>query len=355
MSGKPSLSLPCPEQPAPEWASSTLSALAASDRDPFSDDKSPKPSQSTVSSPGFVAMPGGLPLSEQRLPEMDVQRVALDALETAKRPASVSEMSQNYHPSTQAGVGTFPGPPGEIRLALLSNERTRGRSVDKTVEESIESTPITKTSPIMITTNNNPITRPPHRSDPLLRHTGYIPGSLHDDTSAKLPGERRVKNLLSHDDETAGRLGKPGGIGTFAGSANESGLVLHPDKRKELEYKAPGGAFDSGASTDASIRTLPGSRQDTTDGRPHVASSSNPHSWKDEDGSRRAVEEIPDSEHPSTGVGLVPGGLTGSSGQSHPRKLRFIEKVKGEMKIISGKMGLSEGKTEGGRKMRGKN
>jgi len=209
----------------------------------------------------------------------------------------------------------------------------------------------------MTTTNNNLITR--HCSDPLSRHTGYIPGSLHDDTSlAKLPEERRLENLPSHDDENAGRLGKPGGIGTLPGSANESGLALRvSNERKEPEYKAPGGALSSGVSTDASNGTLPGSPQDTTDGRPHVASSlSKPqsvHSRKD-DASHRA-EEIPDSEHPSTGVGPVPRGLTNPSGQSHPKKLGFMDKVKGEMKILSGKMGLSEGKTEESRKMRGKN
>jgi len=238
-------------------------------------------------------------------------------------PRTTLPSEEIYH---QAGVGTLPGPPGEIGVALLPDECTGGRSVNKTLE-SMESTPVTKTSPIMTTANDNPITH--HRSDPLSRHTGYIPGPLHDDTSlAKLPEEPRVENLPFHDDETAGRLGKSGGVGTLPGSGNESGLALLPDDRKELEYKAP-------ASTDANIRTLPGRGHDTTDSRPHdVASNSKPqsvHSRKDEDASHtRAVEESPDSE-----------GLTNSSGQSHPRKLGFMNKVKGEMKILSGKMSKS--------------
>src|SRR6266496_5536939 len=87
--GTPSLTLPCDEQPTSEWASSTFSALDPSNnRDSSSDDKHPpKPSQSTVSTPGFVAMPGGLPLSKQGLVEKDVQYDALDVLETAEQAA----------------------------------------------------------------------------------------------------------------------------------------------------------------------------------------------------------------------------------------------------------------------------
>jgi len=137
-------------------------------------------------------------------------------------PRTTSE--ETYH---QAGVGTLPGPPGEIGVALLP---------DETLEESIESTPVTKTSSIMTTTNDNPITHHPE--------------------------ERRVENLPLHDDKTAGRLGKSGGVGTLLGSANESGVALLPDDPKELEYKAPGDVLsilDGGASTDTNIWTLPGS------------------------------------------------------------------------------------------------
>ena len=93
MNGKPSLSLPREKQTAAEWTSSTLSALGPSDCDYFSDGKPPKPSQSTVSSPGFVAMPGGLPLSEQGPLELDVQHVkavALDATQSAAHSAQVA-------------------------------------------------------------------------------------------------------------------------------------------------------------------------------------------------------------------------------------------------------------------------
>jgi len=200
----------------------------------------------------------------------------------------------------------------------------------------------------MTTTNNNPIIR--RRSDPLPRHTGYIPCSLQDDTSlAKLPEERRVEDLLSHDGVTAG---------------NESGVALLPDKRKQLEFKAgplSTQALDNGASTDASIWTLPGSRQDAADSRPHDAASSSKshsvHSRKGEEasGNGRAIERSPNPENPSHAVGTVVGALTDSSGQSHPRKLGFMDKVKGEIKILSGKMSHNESKIEEGRKMMGKN
>jgi hypothetical protein len=94
-------------------------------------------------------------------------------LSSASEPAQTlpsQETSQNYHPSTSGGVGTLPGPPGEIGIVVPPDERTGGKSVNQAVCESIASANVTKTSPILTTTNNNPciVVLQTHLNDTLL-------------------------------------------------------------------------------------------------------------------------------------------------------------------------------------------
>jgi hypothetical protein len=229
-----------------------------------------------------------------------------------------------------------------------------------------------------------------HPSDPLERHTGYIPGTLQDDTSlAKLPEERRLEGLPSHDDETAGRLGKSGGVGALPGLANESGVALLPDERA----KAAQGTTPSigGASTDASVRTLAGSSyQPSQLGQSHfvpqTAGRDQPFSRDEEkvfgadakkdfdvpepadavmgDNNKTVATSSSAGDDDNSGehahaVGAGSGGLAGAGRAAEiagvQKKSGFIHKVKGEMKILSGKMSHNETKVEEGRKMMGKN
>jgi hypothetical protein len=232
----------------------------------------------------------------------------------------------------------------------------------------------------MTTTNKSPTHR--RRSDPFERHTGYIPGTLQDDTSlAKLPEERRLESLPSHDDETGGRLGKSGGVGALPGAGNESGVALLPDERQEAQEALSG--FGGGASTDASVRTLAGSSYASS---PLGQSYSVPHTTGREYALARDEEKVfganakkdldvqktsedktlpasPTKDNASENthaVGAGSGELAGAGNASQiasdvPKKSGFIHKVKGEMKILSGKMSHNEGKIEEGRKMVGKN
>jgi hypothetical protein len=424
MTANPSLATPDDEQPASEWASRTLSAL-----DPAKDSSPAPVAQSAPETPG-VSMPGSFPIPRQRVLLPDLEGIASDAFNTAKQyaqvaaqgaqtavqtagekvgeylPSSVAsylsseqsgtqqeahhnstqtlpsqETSQNYHPSTVGGVGTLPGPPGEIGVAALPDERTGGKSVDQAVNDSIASTEVVKTSPIMTTTNNNPVHS--HSSDPLERNTGYIPDALQNDTSlAKLPEERRLESLPSHDDETGGRLGKSDGVGALPGSANETDVALLPDERKEAQETSSG--VGGGASTD---RTLPGSSYipsplGQVHSLPQTIGRQQPFSRDEEKVFGADAKNDLDTPHTeddakgqdsavlngSTGqakhaVGAGSGGLAGAGSASQiasevtaiPKKSGFMHKVKGEMKILSGKLGHNEAKIEEGRKMMGKN
>ena len=86
MTENPSLATPHNEQPASEWASTTLSAL-----DPTDDPSHPPEAQSLPETPG-VSMPGsfptGSPIQRLMVPDVQyVQEVATDAFKTAKQYA----------------------------------------------------------------------------------------------------------------------------------------------------------------------------------------------------------------------------------------------------------------------------
>lgn len=181
-----------------------------------------------------------------------------------------------------------------------------------------------------------------------------------------MPEERRLEGLPSHDDESSGRLGKSGGVGALPGSAGESSVALLPDERKERPQRdAPA---SSGASTDASTRTLPGSAfapsplgqnhfVPQTIGREHAFS-------RDEEkvfGANANKDlDVPDpvdnneTTHTDPAQHSDAGGAT-QMGSDSPKKSGFIHKVKGEIKVLSGKMSHNETKIEEGRKMMGKN
>ncbi|KAJ3515134.1 hypothetical protein NLJ89_g1940 [Agrocybe chaxingu] len=68
--------------------------------------------------------------------------------------------------------------------------------------------------------------------------------------------------------------------------------------------------------------------------------------------------EYPPSGVKSGAVGAGTGGLAGAGGRrgsEEHKKAGFVDKLKGEMKVISGKLGHNEEKVEAGRKMMGKN
>lgn len=266
------------------------------------------------------------------------------------------EISQNYHPSTSGGVGVLPGPPGEIGVAVLPDEREGGE-------------PDTSMTDVINTSNN---------TDPSSHLT------LHDDE--KSPEERRLESLPSHDDDSKGRLGKSGGVGALPGSVDEPSVVLLPEERnqKATSYSST----INNASTDASTRTLRGSHQDGgqvgqihlhdsphTEGREHILTRDeekvfgsdtlkkldvpgpDAEGQKDGEGLRSLGKSQPPKQ---SVVGAGSGGLAGAGDSGHlpstsPKRSGFIHKVKGEMKILSGKMSHNESKVEEGRKMVGKN
>ncbi|CAA7263933.1 unnamed protein product [Cyclocybe aegerita] len=513
-----SISPPGSDEPASQWARSTLSALdtehtnttgqppsLSSNSYPYSVEKVDRGfTQHTPDSPG-VKVPGAFPGASSQAKDVggnaqNVKQTALDALETAKGyaynaggvakeyaqsagqavgeyiPPSVSayfpgglskesheyslpsqETSSNEHPFTSGGVGTLPGPANEPSVALLPDERNKGTSTASSTGASK-----TQTSPIITTTNNGSVA-PPISSIPQPQATsakekeinnGGIPETMCGETSvAKLPEERRQDNLFSHDGHAATAPGKTGGVGVLPsptsnagaaklpeaeevrqknlpshglggvsaigttagvgvlpGSKSELGGAKLPDKRAHLhpptqEKVVSAGSGTDGASTDASTRSLAGSRVVPTgshgaaftglgspesqmpihhdapkaDAREHPLATDEEKKFAGNVFKKQSAGTVtpprvssdiatPGHEYPPSGtkggaVGAGAGGLAGAGGrrgsegmaEHDHRKSGFMDKLKGEMKVISGKLGHNEEKVEAGRKMMGKN
>lgn len=275
------------------------------------------------------------------------------------------EISQNVHPGSSDGAGILPGPPGEFGVATLPEERV--------------SSPTSQ--------NHGP------NSEPLLSESGF----------AILPEERRQQSLPSHDDDPpfATEMGDlpTGGVGTLPGDKEEVGVALLPEERNSRS------GSECGASTDASTRPLHGDGDTSQYTFPSTGSASLP----------PGLASIPDknttasstyTSHPTipnttareyalasdgvkfkgvplskgfqkgldeeqlsptdgqsnvatAGHGAVSpavGGLSSHVGQETVRKKPgFMDKLKGEVKVISGKLSHKEDMVEEGKRMMGKN
>ncbi|KAF5329298.1 hypothetical protein D9619_009414 [Psilocybe cf. subviscida] len=353
------------------------------------------------------------------------------------------ETGQNAHPASSSGVGTLPGPPGEIGVAVLPDERTGG----KDISDLLHSTP-----------NSQAEHKPTH-----LGGVGTLPGEAGESGVAVLPEERNRSKLPSSQ---AG-LGLPG-------AKDEAGVAVLPIERGAEEHHnavafierpskfttdnddllspTPGSNAAStlnGASANASIRTLVGSRKEqleqnsnpittTTNTVPHPEPNAIPNPALNED-NKTSFKSSADAPVPAPAlttaaapVSLVGGvigattattdgdgnagvdgvgyahGLTRedqhahaapaeshverknrqeaqhqdsttatqghgspfnaadanttshtksestSSNSSAGKKPSLFNKMKGEMKVLSGKIGHNEDKIEEGRRMMGK-
>ncbi|KAJ2929297.1 hypothetical protein H1R20_g7806, partial [Candolleomyces eurysporus] len=221
---------------------------------------------------------------------------------------------------------------------------------------------------------------------------------------AVLPEERNTAVLPSHDAESNAPLGKTGGVGRLP---EGRGVALLPDERKgktAFDEKDQGttGSLNvpstrdnhspfapestDGASNDASIRTLAGSLQgknekfapgvdlakgeQTLEGKErHEGIGQQPPPVPEK--SRASDSMVAHTGHTpavnTTGrdIGFVsPAGHdhevlasspTSSSPSSQTKKHGFMDKVKGEMKVLSGKLTHKEEKVLEGKRLLGKN
>ncbi|KAF9462799.1 hypothetical protein BDZ94DRAFT_1260365 [Collybia nuda] len=246
---------------------------------------------------------------------------------------------------------------------------------------------------------------------------GSLPGTRSEVSVAKLPEERRQEGLPSHETDHE-RLGKTGGVGPLPGGPNESGVALLPEERvhgeDEILKSSSGGdtknpfnaatnavqpnsaatkasavgvgvghgigqgAAPTKAATQAAqdvqnptskskaekakegaqdvkgkvANALPGHSGETgptgTSTAPAPSAASAPTAAATTSPAAATTATQPSTGHQPSGH----RASTGSAGSHH--KVGFMDKMKGEAMVISGKLGKNEKKIEEGRHLMGK-
>jgi len=226
-----------------------------------------------------------------------------DSIQNKVRDYLPSPSDSDAHPSkkTPVGVGDLPGGDNESGVVVLPAERT---SLPTSFEERLGA-------------------QPGEHSDGV----GSLPGKDNESGVALLPAERTT--LPSSDMEKHGtstsfeeRLGvqpgeHSGGVGSLPGKSNESGVALLPTERRTLP-----------SSDDERRGTQPGEKVGGVGALPGKAS---------EEGIIPKFEETAAPQDGASHRAVKPG---------------FASKLKGEVKIIQGKLSHNEDKIEAGRKLK---
>jgi hypothetical protein len=276
--------------------------------------------------------------------------------------------SQETHLESSGGVGVLPGPLGEFGVAIPPDERISSQKHDPNSE------------------------------------------TLHSGTGiAILPEERRQQNLPSHDDDPpfVTENSSTGGVGALPGDKEETGVALLPEERKSLG--ASNGLLGGGASSPTEVKDreisqymLPAngspplpplpvnvnSHKNTTASSTHASHPIIPNTTariypltsdgvkfkgvplsegfeKESDKESLSPTEKPidekrdleqrQSDLATAGHGAVAGAIMGPEHETVRKKPGFMDKLKGEVKVISGKLSHKESKVEEGRRMMGRN
>lgn len=322
--------------------------------------------------------------------------------------------SDSLDPSTNLGLSVVTSSPLKISIVFIVHHSTNSSLVSEESQYSFTGTGI---PPGLLGDDQHISSQTPERtSTPTCQQPGPNPETMSSETEiAILPEERRQHQLPSHDDDPlfATKIDESlstGGVGALPGGKEEVDVAVLPDERK-----SPVGSVN-GASTDASTRTLREKAQDrdasqytlpasdsasftpfpiSASHKDITASStdaSNPTTsnttasmyplisdgvkFRDVPLSEGFLKEIDDkslspdeasiderrklkqgqSDITTSGHGVVTvTDLDPGSDETVRKKTGFMDRLKGEIKVISGKLSHKESKVEEGRRMMGKN
>ncbi|KAF5378477.1 hypothetical protein D9615_007080 [Tricholomella constricta] len=386
--------------PADEWASSTTSALDAQQRsDPGAPSTSNEPgrqaqsdistSAPTTTEESKKAAQGVLDSARQYLPaQKGVQSAFHSATETAKQylpesvasylPASSGDDKNSPLPSkevpggSRVGVGSLPGNLSEASVAKLPEERAMEGSLPSTKNATAAAPP--HTAHLATFKYSMPSTETPSGS---YGGVGSLPGNYSEVSVAKLPEERRQEVLPSHETDHE-VLGKTGGVGALPGGPDESRVALLPEERAHSEeeiYKSSTGGMRArtpaglglAAGTAAAAKPTPAPTDQRESKTERLKEEAKAAKAKVTTGPPSGTEYHPATLHPDTlstarttsetsdtAAISSTGDRRASTGSMGEHKVGFMEKMKGEAKVISGKLAHNEKKVEAGKHMMGK-
>ncbi|KAG6882900.1 hypothetical protein C0993_008735 [Termitomyces sp. T159_Od127] len=227
---------------------------------------------------------------------------------------------------------------------------------------------------------------------------GSLPGTASEVSVAKLPEERRLEGLPSHETDHE-VLGKSGGVGALPGGPNESRVALLPEERLHPQYDASsagagetgvgGGGVGrvregAGAGAGSPLKKpereahtrVPGAFEQEGHGAPGAAAAgyggtaAHPDVRMDPGYHPAALHPVDPKfqqrEHGEKSASYASAAAGGEASRRSPeserssnssgerKKTGFMKKVKGEVKVISGKLSHNERKIEEGKLLKGK-
>ncbi|KAG6893950.1 hypothetical protein C0992_008037 [Termitomyces sp. T32_za158] len=336
----------------------------------------------------------------------------------AEKDRAACEMPSKEVPSgSKVGVGSLPGTTSETSVAKLPDERAMEHPHHKVHKHhkhghakhdagkaghAAPAAAAAAAAPSMYQSAKNYIRQSvgaylpgsggahselPSRETPggSLVGVGSLPGTTSEVSVAKLPEERRLEGMPSHETDHE-VLGKSGGVGALPGGPNESRVALLPEERLHPEYEGDAAAAAGGRMMQREAGVV---------GSPLKKSIEPEHEHEEHArvpgavagfGGTTAHPDVrmdpgyhPAALHPvdpkfqekererhqsaSYASAAAAGGEASrrspESGQSSSssgerKKPGFMKKVKGEVKVISGKLSHNEKKIEEGKQLKGK-
>ncbi|KAK1222747.1 hypothetical protein PQX77_014387 [Marasmius sp. AFHP31] len=351
---------------------------------------------------------GILDMAKQYLPaQEDVQGVLKNATETAKtylpqsvaaylpggaeKVTSLPSQEGSQKPLEHSdGVGSLPGNASEASVAKLPEEREQEHKAATAVIAPDTNKPL-------------PDTVEPPKVPAISQLTPATNGAMMETvSSASIEAQIAETPIVTPGPQTphVAAASGPGGVGELPGAKSEAKVALLPDERKEAEptntakpmrstgepmvnltprthHLAAEGTYwngtalgvDSGSRVDAShLDTAdvkdgpPGATfaaprtAQHTDSTVAVSGHSAPHSLSSPKGSK--FSESTSSKNNTDLTSTTSAGSDGTEGSRSvggtPRKAKLMDKIKGEVKVITGKLGGKEDKVEEGRRLMGK-
>ncbi|KAK7455817.1 hypothetical protein VKT23_010851 [Stygiomarasmius scandens] len=301
---------------------------------------------------------GVLDAAKQYIPaQEDVQKVLMNVGETAKQylPQSLASYFPGSQPTTSLpsqeneltrsdGVGSLPGNASESAVALLPDEREKPVAGDSTPKhETLDTSVLT----------------PATNRDTQTRQESISNVSTQAEDGSEYTSEKSTPGFTPTLSPTLSSNivpSKPtGGIGDLPGSRTESSVAMTPEERNTASSEHQGTVSDPTSTSISKISAVASPNSTSTATSSPVADQGL--STNSDSSPSRFAENDPVSNDSTKLVSVTSGESGGTSGsnssQSSTRKSKFMDKVKGEVKVITGKLGGNEEKVQEGKKLMG--
>ena len=280
-------------------------------------------------------------------------------------PFELEETSQNVHPDSSGGAGILPGPPGEFGVAILPDERISSQ------ENSLNSE-ILHSETTDILPEERKQQKPILNDDPPFMTENALPGAKEEVDMTPLPEERESLGA-SRDASTNLLCDIPSTKVQVWGFSQYTPLPTNSTSFTPIPSITPD-ENTTASSTYASHPVIPNTTARTyplasdgvkfkgvplskgfQQGLDQEQSSPTENSTDERRNLVQGLSDVATTGHGAEATGAAVTGLSPHAEHETVRKKPgFMDKLKGEVKVISGKLSHKESKVEEGRKLMGR-